>query len=158
MNADQKITLRNLLYTQEIAALGTLHNDRPYVSMVPFAILPEAGSFVIHVSQLAAHTEDMLANPQVSLLMVGSRTPTTSALETPRVTIQGLARQCRETAPDYGIAKTAYLSRFPESAELFGFADFSLFLIAPASIRYVGGFAKATTLSSATLAEVLSEG
>jgi hypothetical protein len=39
---------------------------------------------------------------------------------------------------------------------LFSFADFSLFAIWPDSIRFVGGFAQATTLSPETLAEVLS--
>ncbi|MBU2641361.1 MAG: hypothetical protein Q8K57_08615 [Thiobacillus sp.] len=39
-------------------------------------------------------------------------------------------------------------------AELFGFADFSLFALLPESIRFVGGFAQVTTLSPGTLAEV----
>jgi putative heme iron utilization protein len=41
---------------------------------------------------------------------------------------------------------------------LFGFADFSLFAILPESIRFVGGFAQATTISPETLAEILNEG
>jgi hypothetical protein len=49
----------------------------------------------------------------------------------------------------------SYLSRFPQSAELFSFADFSLFAIWPDSIRFVGGFAQATTFSPETLAELL---
>ena len=77
MNPAHAQTLRDLLGTQRIASLGTLHKGEPYVSMVPFAILPGGSGFVIHVSQLSAHTKDMLARPEVSLLVtfknVGNR-------------------------------------------------------------------------------------
>ena len=41
---------------------------------------------------------------------------------------------------------------------MFGFSDFSLFAIVPESIRFVGGFAQATTISPETLAEALRQG
>ncbi len=151
-------TLRELLRTQQVAALGTLHQGQPYVSMVPFAPLPGGSGFVIHVSQLAAHTRDMLLSPQVSLLVVAPLTPDVPVQALARVTIQGRAAQVASETDAHAEAKAAYLARFPQSAELFSFADFSLFAIWPESIRFVGGFAQATTLSPQTLAEVLSEG
>jgi hypothetical protein len=158
MNPAYAQTLRELLRTQEVAALGTLHNGLPYVSMVPFALLPGGSGFVIHVSQLAAHTKDMLLSPQVSLLVIAPPTPDVPVQGLARITVQGRAVQCTDAAEGHAEAKAAYLSRFPQSAELFSFADFSLFAILPDSIRFVGGFAQATTLSPETLAEVLSEG
>ena len=158
MNPAHAQTLRDLLQSQEVAALGTLHKGQPYVSMVPFAMLPGGSGFVIHVSQLAAHTRDMLSSPQVSLLVVAPPTPDVPAQALARVTIQGRAVQYTDAAEDHAAAKAAYLSRFPRSSELFSFADFSLFAIVPESIRFVGGFAQATTLSPETLAEVLGEG
>jgi putative heme iron utilization protein len=150
-------TLRELLRTQHVAALGTLHKGLPYVSMVPFALLPDSSGFVIHVSHLAAHTKDMLLSPHVSLLVVAPPTPDVPAQALPRITVQGRAAQVADGAEGHADAKAAYLSRFPHSADLFSFADFSLFAIWPDSIRFVGGFAQATTISPATLAEVLSE-
>ena len=50
MNSSQAQALRNLLKTQQVASLGTLHKDEPYVSMVPFALIPGGRGFVIHVS------------------------------------------------------------------------------------------------------------
>jgi hypothetical protein len=126
--------------------------------MVPFAMLPDGSGFVIHVSQLAAHTRDMLLSPQVSLLVVAPPTPEVPAQALARVTIQGRAVQYADATEGHAAAKVAYLSRFPRSAELFSFSDFSLFAIWPDSIRFVGGFAQATTLSPETLAEVLSGG
>lgn len=156
MNPDYAQTLRELLRTQQVAALGTLHKGQPFVSMVPFAMLPGGSGFAIHVSQLASHTKDMLSSPQVSLLIVAPQTPDVPAQALARVTIQGRAAQYADADESHAVAKAAYLARFPQSAQLFGFADFSLFAIWPDSIRFVGGFAQATTLSPGTLAEVLS--
>lgn len=150
--------LRDLLGTQEVAALGTLHKGQPYVSMVPFALRPGGTDFIIHVSQLAAHTKDMLTHPLVSLLVMASPAPGVMAQELARITVQGEAVQLRPDTPEHAAAKAAYLARFPQSEMLFGFSDFSLFAIVPESIRFVGGFAQATTISPATLAEALYDG
>jgi putative heme iron utilization protein len=151
-------TLRNLLRTQEVAALGTLHKGQPYVSMVPFALQPGGTDFIIHVSQLAAHTKDMLAHPQVSLLVIAPPTPEVMAQELARITVQGEAVQLVAGTPGHAEAKAAYLAQFPQSEMMFGFSDFSLFAIVPESIRFVGGFAQATTISPETLAEALRQG
>ena len=158
MIPDYAQTVRELLRTQQVAALGTLHKGDPYVSMVPFAILPGGLGLVIHVSQLATHTKDMLLNPQVSLLVVAPPKPELPAQALARIMLQGQAVQCAESTQGHAEAKAAYLSRFPQSAETFAFSDFSLFAIMPRSIRFVGGFAQATTISPEVLADVLSEG
>ncbi|HEY5682677.1 MAG TPA: pyridoxamine 5'-phosphate oxidase family protein [Sulfuricaulis sp.] len=158
MNPAYAQTLRELLRTQPVASLGTLHKGQPYVSMVPFAILPGGSGFVIHVSQLATHTKDMLLSPHVSLLIVAPPTPEVPAQALARVTIQGQAVSYTDATQGHAEAKAAYLSRFPQSAELFTFSDFSLFAILPNSIRFIGGFAQATTISPEVLANVLSEG
>jgi putative heme iron utilization protein len=150
--------LRDLLRAQPVASLGTLHQGQPYVSMVPLAMLPGGAGFVVHVSQLAAHTKDMLSSPQVSLLVIAPPAPGVTPQELARVTIQGEAVQVTEATPGHGEAKAAYLSRFPDSAQTFGFSDFSLFAVIPISIRFVGGFAQATTLTAETLARVLGDG
>jgi len=113
---------------------------------------------VIHVSQLATHTKDMLLSPQVSLLVVALPKPELPAQALARVTFQGQAVQYAESTQGHAEAKAAYLSRFPQSAGTFAFSDFSLFGIMPRSIRFVGGFAQVTTISPEVLAEVLSEG
>jgi len=151
-------TLRDLLRNQQVASLGTLHKGQPYVSMVPFALRPGGTDFIIHVSQLAAHTKDMLAHPQVSLLVIAPPTPEAIAQELARITVQGEAVQVVAGTPGHAEAKVAYLARFPQSELMFGFSDFSLFAIVPDSIRFVGGFAQATTISPHTLAEALSQG
>jgi hypothetical protein len=99
----------------------------------------------------------MLAHPQVSLLVIAPPTPEVMAQELARITVQGEAMQLVAGTPGHAAAKAAYLVRFPQSEMMFGFSDFSLFAIVPESIRFVGGFAQATTISPETLSEALSQ-
>jgi putative heme iron utilization protein len=157
MNSAHAKILRELLKTHQVAALGTLHKGRPYVSMVPFALLPGGTGFVIHVSTLASHTKDMLASPEVSLLVVAPVAVGVSPQELARVTIQGQAVPVAALSPGHLNAKSVYLARFPQSAQMFSFSDFSLFAIVPTLIRFVGGFAQARTISAETLTELMRE-
>jgi putative heme iron utilization protein len=156
MTPEQADSLRAILLEQRVAALGTLHDAQPFVSMVPFALVHEGAALVIHVSQLAAHTRDMLLHPQVSVLVMAPPAPDTLPQALPRVTIQGEAEQLEEEdEPLYVAARAAYLARFPDSEPIFGFGDFSLFLIRPSSLRLVGGFAQARTLAPEDLVAAL---
>jgi len=156
VNKAQARALRGLLETQAIASLGTLHDGEPFVSMVPFALLPGGAGFIIHVSRLASHTKDIEESPEVSLLVIAPPDPEVSPQATPRVTIQGRAIALEESGPGHAMVKEAYLSRFPQSAMTFGLADFSLFAIRPRTVRFIGGFAQALSLTPEALAGVFS--
>lgn len=155
MRSDYAQALRELLNEQTVASLGTLHRGRPFVSMVPFALLPGSPVFVVHVSQLASHTKDMLLDPRVSLLVTAAPRPGLTVHALPRVTVQGEASRIDPASDVHAPAKSAYLARFPHGAEMFGFADFSLFGVAPDSVRFVGGFGQATSLSVREFADAL---
>lgn len=148
--------LRLLLRRQPIAALGTLHRGEPYVSMVPFVLDEAAPQFLIHVSGLSPHTRDMIEHPRVSLLVVapddGGR-PQARA----RATIQGDAAPLEAQSTRYAAARALYLQRFPEAVDTFALADFSLFAVRPASVRFIGGFAQAVSLTPEAFARVLRE-
>jgi len=73
MNAESNESLARLVRARSTAALGTLHGGAPYVSMVPYAIAADGSGLLIHVSTLAAHTKDMLADARVSLLIEVAR-------------------------------------------------------------------------------------
>ncbi len=155
MDSAQVELLRRMMQTQEIAALGTLHEGRAFVSMVPFALLSPGARLVIHVSALAAHTQDMRADPRVSLLVTAPREAGVPAQAVARITVQGRAMPCARGTAEEAAARAAYLARFPESEPMFDFADFSLFVIEPETVRFVGGFAQARTLSPKAFAEAV---
>jgi putative heme iron utilization protein len=148
MNEDARDILRHVVLHGRIASLGTLHRGEPSVSMVPYAVLPDGTGLVIHVSRLSAHTADMQASARVSIMVVAQESPEVPAQALPRVSIQGDARQIAENTPEHTFARLAYLSRFPESAPIFNIPDFSLFAIVPASVRVIGGFGRAHTVSA----------
>lgn len=148
MDSSEAVALKSLLVKQPVAALATLHDNEPAVSMVPFALLPDGSGLVIHVSRLATHTNDMLAHPSVALLVTGPPEDAGTPLTRPRVSFQGQARRCEPESVEYPQARTAYLARLPEAEELFSFPDFSLFIIKPTSARYVAGAGRAMSLTA----------
>jgi heme iron utilization protein len=155
MNTAQTATLRHLLNEQPIASLGTLRDGDPWVSMVPFSLLHDPLRFVIRVSGLAAHTGNMLDAPRVSLMVMASETRDVSPQALARITIQGVAEQKTSAAPGFASARDAYLARFPDTSETLDLHDFSFFIVLPTSIRFIGGFAQAFTLTPEQLADAM---
>lgn len=156
MESSEALALRSLLERQTVASLATLHKGEPAVSMVPFALLPDGKGFVIHVSRLATHTQDMLVNAAVGLMVMAAPGPAQSPLALPRVSVRGSVRQCLPEAAAYGEARAAYLARLPQSEELFSFADFSLFIIEVRSLRFVAGFGRALSVTPEQWVTVMS--
>jgi putative heme iron utilization protein len=156
MDAADALALKTLLERTPVASLGTLHNGRPAVSMVPYALLPAGEGVVIHVSGLATHTQDMLRHPAVGLMVMASPEQTESVLALPRASLQGSARQCPPETAQYVAAKAAYLTKLPHSEELFSFADFSLFIVEPRALRFVAGFGRAMSLTPEQFTALMS--
>jgi heme iron utilization protein len=154
MDADTRQRLRRLLHEVPVAALATLHQGEPALSMVPVAWLE--ASAVIHVSRLATHTADLLAEPAVSLLWIAEPDANTSPLARPRASLRGRARVCPPADPRYAGARTAYLARFPDGAPMFEFGDFSLVLVDGRALRFVAGFGQAHSLTADALATLLA--
>ena len=154
MNAELSDQLARLLRARTTAALGTLREGAPLVSMVPYALA--ADGFVVHVSKLAAHTRDMLADANVGLLIAEAEGGGKSALGLMRVSVQGLARRVPSGSNGHAGLKSVYLARFPDAEPMFGFADFSIFLIRPESARFVAGFGQAHSISGESLKRLLS--
>ncbi len=128
--ADSRQQLLNLLHDQPVAALGTLHQGEPFVSMVPFLRQPGQARFLIHVSALAAHTQDMQNHAGVSLMVMQAADPQTLPQALARATFQCQAQRLERSDAAWPDAQRAYLARFPQSEELFGFGDFALFTLA----------------------------
>ena len=155
MDAELEQQLTRLVRARKTAALGTLRDGAPFVSMVPYALV--ADGFIVHVSRLAAHTRDMLADVRVSL-MVSEGEGAKSPLGLMRVSVQGTARRVPSGARDLPEMRAAYLARFPDAEPMFGFADFSIFLIRPDAARFVAGFGQAHSLTGDTLCRLLQSG
>ena len=148
MDAHARQTLARLMRTQRIAALGTIRDTAPLVSMVPYVAAADLAVVYIRVSRLAQHTQALRQDGRVGLLIVepdtGQKDPQTLA----RVSIRGDATEVPSTAGDYAAAKAAYLEKFPRSAVTFRLGDFSLYSISLREARYVGGFGQIVDLTA----------
>src|SRR5262245_61150310 len=156
MNNDLRVVLRQLIHGKMIAALGTLHQQAPFVSMVTYAVATN-GDFILHVSRLASHTRDMLDHPDVSLLITESEASVKMPQALARVTVQGRAQMLERDSQRHIDAQEIYLSRFPDAASLFEFSDFNIFIIKPVSVRVIAGFGQAVTITAEDLAMALSK-
>lgn len=145
MNPDLKATLQSLL-ASPVAALGTLRDGAPFVSMVPVA--PDAGGLLIHVSGLAAHTRDLRADARMSLLFMAPLGADTDPLALPRLTLQGEAEELDRDSAAHADAAQRYLARFPQAEQTLGLGDFAFFLLRPHSGRLVAGFGQALSLGA----------
>jgi putative heme iron utilization protein len=97
----------------------------------------------------------MLAHPRVSLLVIAPEDGAVAPQALPRLTVQGDARHLRRDTDDYTQARTSYLSRFSDAAQMFDLADFSLFVIRPVALRFIAGYGKAFSPSPEVLARAL---
>lgn len=124
---------RALMRAQATAALGTLMDGAPYVSLVLVAFDAD-GAPLLLLSRLAQHTRNLPADQRVSLLFDG-----TAGLEQPltgpRLTVVGSIAAC----PDQG-ALRRYLARHPSASLYAGFGDFDLYKVTIERGHYVAGF------------------
>jgi len=155
VNRELTVVLRQLIHGSRIAALGTLHQGEPFVSMVTYAV-GKSGNFILHVSRLAAHTQDMLDHPQVSLLITEAEASGKMPQALARVTVEGRAEIIGRESEENSDAQAIYLSRFPDATPLFEFADFDIFIIKPVSARLIAGFGRAGTINADDFATALS--
>lgn len=151
MQADEYPRLAQLIRGQRWAALATLREGAPFASMVAYAPEADFSGFLLHLSRLAPHTRNLLADPRASLVIgepdTGGNDPQTLG----RVSVQGTVIELTRGSTDYTDARERYLEHLPEAEQLFGFGDFMLLRLLPADARYTGGFARAYTLSRAQL-------
>lgn len=159
MDAQTASYLRSLLDTVSVAALATLHQGKPAVSMTPFALLPSVSGIVVHVSALATHTQDMQKHPQVALLVTAQCEQHSQARALPRISFSAQARWLdpKSDTTLYSDAKKAYLKRFEDAAIAFELSDFSLVLLKPKSARLIAGFGRAYSLVGADLVKWLQQ-
>ena len=140
-----------LLADHRWAALATLGEDGPAVSMVAYAPATDLASLLLFLSNLSEHTRNLIARPGAALVVseidTGSGDPQTLA----RVSVKGTVGIIERTAPEFDGAWRTYVGRLPDAAPRIALGDFSLFRVDIREARYVGGFARAGTIEVAQL-------
>lgn len=132
---------RGLIRAAHTAALATLGRKDPAGTGAPYASLvlsacTLAAEPVLLLSRLAEHTQNLLADPRVSLLFdgtVGLESPLTGA----RLSLQGRLVACDPADPE---PRRRFLHRHPDAARYADFGDFAFYRLVPGAGHLVAGF------------------
>ncbi len=151
MDVQSEKLLVHIITSVRIAALGTIRDEAPRVSMVTFVPAQDFSAFYVHVSRLAQHTVDMQKNKLVGLLIAEADDGRADPQALARLSIRGSAEFMENGEPGYAPVKAMYIERFPASEPLFQFTDFGLWRIKLKGARFVAGFSKAFNLTPETL-------
>jgi len=151
MDEADRAALARLIDTGRVAALGTLRQGAPLVSMVLYLAAPDRSAFHVHVSRLAWHTQDMAADARVSLCIAEPDDAREDPQTLARITLRGEASEVPAEGAAHAQLRAAWLARHPASAINFELADFRFWRIAPRDARLVAGFGRIRNLSAQDL-------
>jgi heme iron utilization protein len=144
VSSDHAIAARLLLKNSTSGALGTLTDSgSPFISLV--ACLDDgAGRPLFLLSGLAEHTRNLRRDARASLLVAAEATK--SSMDRPRLTLVGKVEWL--DGADAERVKQQFAASLPEARVWVTLADFKPARLVPEELRYVGGFARAATLSA----------
>lgn len=124
------------------AVLAVSAREEPFTAMVGYAWDAAKGGVLIHLSNLAAHKQQLRENPRCSVLIAEADDGRAEVMSLARVTLQGHAAMLDKASDDYSQAKALFLARMPSAEMMFGLPDFDLFRITISSGRYIAGFGR----------------
>jgi putative heme iron utilization protein len=142
---DPKTAARKLMREARSGALATLMagSGDPYCSLVNVAAAAD-GSPLLLISRLAVHTQNILADARVSLMLDERKEG--DPLQGARVMLLGAVAKT-----DSDDAKRRYLAFQPEAEMFAGFTDFAFYQVKLKGAHLVAGFGRIVDLKPADL-------
>ncbi|MFB7724553.1 HugZ family protein [Nocardia sp. NPDC056100] len=139
---------RSVVAATNTATLASLSGDGgPWASFVTYGLLD--GQPVLCVSRLAEHGRNLAGDPRASLSIVTPDLPT-DPLAGSRVTLAG--RVERPTGEEAAAAREAHLAAVPSAKYYIDFSDFTVWVLRVERVRWVGGYGRMDSASSADYA------
>jgi len=134
---------RSLLRRSRQGALATLmaRGGDPYCSLANVATHAD-GSPILLISRLALHTQNILADARISLML--DERAEGDPLEGSRIMLAGRAEEAG--GDDAAILRRRYLNAHPSAEAFVDFKDFSFFRIRPHAAHLVAGFGRIVDL------------
>src|SRR6266576_3302772 len=142
-NFDPARLARSLLRRSRQGALATLmaRGGDPYCSLANVATHAD-GSPILLISRLALHTQNILADARISLML--DERAEGDPLEGSRIMLAGRAEEAG--GEDVAILRRRYLNAHPSAEAFVDFKDFSFFRIRPHAAHLVAGFGRIVDL------------
>lgn len=137
-----------MLQKHNVAMISTIVTEdgvsKPYGSVMPYALVEKeccktnAGSPYVFISDLALHTDNINANPNVSV-MVFEPDKKGNVFNGARVTLSGKLVKVEDEGSVEKLKKT-YLAKNPDAKEFIDFGDFNFYMLKIEKIYFIGGF------------------
>ncbi len=131
---------RRLFLQQSFGVLSTISLDMPgypFGSITPYCADRQCRP-VIYISSIAQHTQNILADPRVSLTVL-ENADSGDVQARGRLTCIANARPL---SPDEDDVRERYFRYFPQSREYAGTHDFEFFRLDLVRVRFIGGFGR----------------
>ncbi|MDX1796166.1 MAG: pyridoxamine 5'-phosphate oxidase family protein [Hydrogenovibrio sp.] len=111
--------------------------------------------FYVYLSELAAHTQNLMETPKASLLFIESEENTENLFARKRVSIKATATEIRRQSEAWQTIMDRFEQKFGDIIQMLKpLEDFHLFELAPSSGNYVRGFAQAYQLTGEDFSDV----
>ncbi len=130
---------RHLLAHARSAALGSLNKDgSPLVTLVAVATTAD-GAPLLLLSQIAAHTQNIMREPRASLLVQGE-SDRADPMTSPRLSLNGTIAALEKD--EIASAKAQFIDKHPGSEPYDTELDFDYYRFAVESVRFNQGFGR----------------
>ncbi|MBD2447958.1 pyridoxamine 5'-phosphate oxidase family protein [Nostoc sp. FACHB-152] len=127
----------------------------PNSSYAPF-VMDEAKNIYIYISDLATHTQNLYANPRVSVLFIDDEAKTNNIFARRRLSFDCTATLIARDTDTWNTIVDQFQERFGEMIAVFrGLTDFRLFKLTPNAGRYVVGFGTIYNINEDNLNELI---
>lgn len=128
------------------AQLATLGSDRaPESSYAP--CVTYEGSYYLFLSRLASHTDNLMRNPEIGLMLLEDEAGAANPFARKRINLQGRAETVARDSAQFRIVLDLFHHRFGKVMEIIEpLPDFQLFCVHPETGRFVRGFGQAYQL------------
>ncbi len=142
----------NLIENMRSLQLSTVGDDGvPHCGYTPY-LHREPCCFYIFVSQLAAHTRNLLKNKTVAVMIMEDESSTSQIFARVRLNYLCEANLIASDSPDYSLVLDDYQQRHGKMAGLLRqLPDFVLFQLQPINGQFVMGFGKAYAMTGDNL-------
>ncbi len=136
-----RTALTDLRASFRLIHLATVSADgAPDASLAP-ALLDQDDAFVIYVSGLAAHTQNLAANPRASVLLTFDDAAPGNPFAQPRLTFACAAEVVARDSAAFAPLALRFRESFGATVDLLaGLPDFRFIRLVPTRGRYVAGF------------------
>ncbi|QSJ18601.1 pyridoxamine 5'-phosphate oxidase family protein [Nostoc sp. UHCC 0702] len=158
MNQLEKAQAEYESFAEELGSviISTIsHEGIPNASYAPF-VMDDSKNIYIYVSGLSTHTQNIQANPHVSVLLIEDEAKTDQIFARRRLNFDCTATLIERETATWNQVVEQFQERFGEIiGVLRGLADFRIFQLTPSAGRFVIGFGAAYHISGDNLDQLV---